>query len=184
MKKTLIFFALFIFIGFTALAQKGNNQAGVGLEVGFPMGDFGKGSNIGFGGTAKGMYGIGSAGQVELTLGYIGFGAKGNDSDIKASTGLIPIMFGYRHHLESGIYLEPQLGLMSISSKVSSINVGGMEFGGASASSTHFSFAAGGGYLYENFDFGLRYQLVSGSGGSLSFFGLRIGYNFDLNLNL
>ncbi len=183
MKKITFFSMILLFIGFSAFAQKGNNQIGVGLDVGLPMGDFSNGYGVGFGGTAKALYGIGSSGQVELTLGYIGFGAKNSSSDVKGSTNMIPIMFGYRHHLANGIYLEPQLGLMSVSSKVKMPEMGG--FGGTyKSSSTNLGIAVGAGYLYENFDFSLRYQLVSASGGSLGFFGLRVGYNFDLDLNL
>ena|SRR5690625_1686084 len=171
MKKVFIIGIVLAMTSFTAFAQKGNNQIGIGLDLGLPVGDFGDGSNFGIGGTAKGMYGIGNAGQVELTVGYISFGSKESTSEAKASTGIIPIFAGYRHHLNQ-FYLEPQLGLSMISSKAT---VMGNSF---SSSTTAFGWALGIGYEFDAFDLSARYQSASKSGGSLGFFGLRIGYNF------
>src|SRR3546814_282563 len=108
-KATVLSVAM-LFACSSAFAQKGNNQVGAGIDLGLPMGDFGDGAKLGIGGTVKGMYGVGTAGQVELTLGYISFGAKENSSVASASTSIIPIFAGYRHHF-NGLYVEPQLGV-------------------------------------------------------------------------
>lgn len=186
MKKTILLSVALIFACFSAFAQEGNNQASIGLDLGLPTGDFGKSSNVGFGGTVKGMYGIGTAGQVELTLGYIGFGGKSVDFGgfhSKSSVGIIPILIGYRHHIED-FYLEPQLGLSVFSSKMkSSGSIGGMTIPSSSSSTTGFGWALGAGYLYQDFDFSIRYQSQSAGGGSIGFFGVRVGYNFDIDLS-
>lgn len=174
MKRTFILSVVLLFAGLSAFAQQGNNQVGVGLDVGLPIGDFGEGFNFGIGGTAKGMYGVGSAGQVELTLGYIGFSAEESSSEASVSTSVIPILAGYRHHLNA-FYLEPQLGLSIIKSKV---DVSG--FGSMSGSTTAFGWAVGAGYLFDAFDLSARYQSASKDGGSMDFVGFRIGYNFTL----
>lgn len=186
MKKGILLSIVFLFFSICAFAQKGNNQVSVGLDVGFPVGDFGESSNVGFGGTVKGMYGVGTAGQMELTLGYLGFSYKNNNSIVKASNNLFPILVGYRHFFDN-IYVEPQLGLTVISNKLkrSGVDVGGENIGGENylISTAAFGWAIGVGYLFDNFDFSIRYQSASKNGGSLGFFGLRVGYNFDININ-
>ncbi len=173
MKKTIILSVALLFACFSAFAQKGNNQVGVGLDLGLPMGDFGDGSKMGIGGTVKGMYGIGTAGQLELTLGYISFGMKESSSSASASTSVIPIFAGYRHHF-NGLYVEPQLGISMIKSKV---DVMGQSM---SSSTSAFGWALGVGYLFNEFDISARYQSASKDGSSMGFIGLRLGYNFSL----
>jgi len=42
--------------------------------------------------------------------------------------------------------------------------------------------AAGVGYVFNNkIEVGARYQSGSNNGGTMAFFGLRLGYNFSLN---
>lgn len=178
MKKVFIFSFVFIFAGFAAFAQKGNNQISAGVDLGLPIGNFGESSKLGIGGTAKGMYGIGTAGQIELTVGYTSFGAKESSSAMKASIGIIPVFAGYRHHINQ-FYLEPQLGLSIIRSKAS-VDIGGMGSYSGSSSTTAFGWAVGAGYVFDSFDLSIRYQSASKEGGSLGFFGLRFGYNFSL----
>lgn len=168
---------------FSAQAQKGQITVNPGVEVALPIGDFGGGASMGFGATAKGLYGINDMGEVTFTLGFIRFGSKADDDadGVKASTSLIPIMPGYRHRFSEQFYGEGQLGLTTVRSKVS---IGGMAGsiigGGFSASSTNLGYAVGVGYLMGNIDLSVRYQGVSASGGSLSFIGLRAGYNISL----
>ena len=156
-----------------ANAQSGKNQVGIGVDLGLPMGDFGKGSKLGIGGSAKYLHGVGEAGQVTLTAGYVSFKAKGSDADVSGSTAFLPILVGYRHNF-NGLYVEPQLGYTSLSSKYS---FGGQSY---SASTGGFGYAIGVGYAMEQgLDLGVRYQAVS-KDGTLSFIGFRVGYNFSL----
>ncbi|HLW20194.1 MAG TPA: hypothetical protein VKX33_07725, partial [Cyclobacteriaceae bacterium] len=144
MKK--LFLLLFVGAISTSLfAQKGLNQASIGAEIGLPTGTVSNSLNIGLGGTAKGLYGVGEAGQVSFTLGFIRYGFEGAGTDVSAGMNVIPIMPGYRHHFDN-LYAEGQVGLAIVKS---SFNYGGYS---ASASTTNASIGIGGGYLYENFD--------------------------------
>src|SRR3954462_10894189 len=101
MKK--VFLAICIAaISSSAYSQKGNNQIGVGVDLGLPMGDFGDFSSFGVGGYVKGLYGIGTAGQITLTTGYQSYAAKKEIKDLyaadKVSQSVIPILVGYRHN--------------------------------------------------------------------------------------
>ena len=80
MKK--VFLAIFGIVALapTGLAQNGNNQITPALEVAIPTGDAGDASSIGLGVTVKGLYGIGEAGQLTFTTGYLSAGAKKADT--------------------------------------------------------------------------------------------------------
>ncbi len=173
MKKVFLAAAFVVAGVIGANAQKGNNQIGVGADLGFPTGDFGEAFKTGFGGYAKGLFGIGTAGQVTLTTGFQSFKAKGSTDDESASWRIIPFLVGYRHNF-SGFYVEPALGYSSNSLKI--------EFMGESESESEgmFTWSAGAGYVVSGFDIGVRYQSMSKDGDSFSLFGVRVGYNFSL----
>ncbi|MGN6293851.1 MAG: outer membrane beta-barrel protein [Chitinophagaceae bacterium] len=175
MKK--LFLAITIVtVSLTASAQKGNNQIGVGVDLGLPTSDFGDAAKFGFGGYLKGLYGIGSAGQITLTSGYTTYSAKdevlGGGID-KMKFGIIPILAGYRHNFD-GFYAEPQLGYSIFRTKVES---GGMS---GSDSQGMFTWAVGLGYAMSGFDAGVRYQSGSKDGTTIAVVGIHIGYNFSL----
>ncbi|MFL5789518.1 MAG: outer membrane beta-barrel protein [Flavisolibacter sp.] len=170
MKKLFLLFSSVVVLGLFSHAQKGNNQIGVALEVGLPMGDFGDGAKTGFGGSLKGLLGVGTAGQVSLTTGYSVFAWK-DVSD--AHSFIIPFLLGYRHNF-SGVYVEPQLGYGSYGSKFSS---NGTDY---SSSTGAFTWAIGLGYAMSGLDLGARYQSASKDGGTTSLVGLHVGYNFSL----
>lgn len=176
MKK--LFLAITIVIAsLTASAQTGNNQIGVGVDLGLPSSDFGDAAKFGFGGYVKGLYGIGSAGQITLTSGYTTYSAKdelvtaaGVD---KIKYGIIPILAGYRHNFD-GFYAEPQLGYSIFRSKVTDAGTS------ASASDGMFTWAVGLGFAKSGFDAGVRYQSGSKDGTTISVVGFHVGYNFSL----
>jgi hypothetical protein len=176
MKK--VFLAICIAaISSSAYSQKGNNQIGVGVDLGLPMGDFGDFSSFGVGGYVKGLYGIGTAGQITLTTGYQSYAAKKEIKDAlgadKYNLTIIPVLVGYRHNF-SGFYVEPQVGYGSYGSKVKISGVSG------NASSGAFTYALGLGYAKSGFDGGVRYQAGSKDGSTTSLIGIHIGYNFSL----
>ena len=147
-------------------AQKGNNQIGVAFEAGIPVGDFGNAVKTGFGGSLKGLLGVGEAGQVTLTAGYTTFTFK-DASDVHFN--IVPILLGYRHNF-SGFYVEPQAGYGSYAFKQS----------GVSVSTGEFTWAIGLGYAMSGFDIGARYQAASKDGSTTGLVGLHVGYNFSL----
>lgn len=166
-----------ICLGLLSYAQSGFHTIGVGAEVALPTGDFGKAYNIGIGATGKAYYGITEKGDITGTIGYIRFGLDEDTGYMSGSMSMIPIMFGYRHDFE-GLYVEPQLGLMMLTSKVTFTNDMGIGLGAMSGSSseTKFGLGLGGGYQFGNWDLGARYQIVD----NLNFLGVRVGYNFSL----
>lgn len=166
MKKVIL--SLVLLTGFVfAKAQTGNNQIGVAAEVGLPIGDFGNAAKTGFGGYVKGLYGVGTAGQITVTVGYSSF--KGKDDVGGGTWGVLPFLAGYRHSF-SGFYLEPQVGFGSYKYKIS----------GESASTSAFTYALGAGYAMNGLDLGIRYQNATKDGGNFSLIGLHVGYNFSL----
>jgi hypothetical protein len=154
-------------------AQKGTTQIGIAAEVGLPMGDFGDGFNTGFGGSVKGLFGIGEAGQITFTTGYSTFKAEGSTDDYKATLGIIPLLAGYRHNF-SGFYVEPQVGY--------GIYRGKFEILGDETSDSEgaFTYAIGLGFAKNGFDGGVRYQGASKDGSNTSLVGIHVGYNFTL----
>lgn len=173
MKKVLLVICAGI-ISAVSYAQQGTTKIGVGADIGLPTGDFGDVVNTGIGGYAKGLFGIGTAGQITLTSGYQSFKVKGSTSDDKASWNIIPILAGYRHNF-SGFYVEPQVGYSINNVKVKVAGVSGSDSQGA------FTWAAGVGYMINDaFELGARYQSAHKDGSSISLVGLRLGYNFSL----
>ena len=171
MKKLLLLIAV-VAIALLSKAQKGNNQIGVAFEVGLPMGSFGDGVKTGFGGLVKGLYGVGTAGQVTFTTGYSSFKWKNLGADESGSSWILPILLGYRQNF-SGFYVEPQAGYGDFGDKY---KVSGQSY---SASSGAFAWGATVGYAKNGFDGGVRYQGLS-KNGTVSVIGIHIGYNFTL----
>lgn len=162
------------FIG--ANAQKGHNQIGIGPEVAIPVGDFGDGFKTGFGGSVKGMLGVGTAGQVTLTSGFTSFKAKGLESGEKFNASIIPILLGYRHNF-NGFYVEPQAGYGIYGSKVSGMGNG---FDGSNSTGA-FTWAAGVGYaMQQGVDIAARYQSGHKDGSSTGIVGFTVRYNISL----
>ena len=162
--------AIVSFIG--AKAQSGNNQVGIAFDLGVPTGDFGDAVKTGFGGQVRGLLGVGTAGQVSLTVGYSSFKEKEESgSDFKMT--ILPILAGYRHNF-NGIYVEPQVGYGSYGAKATIL---GSE---VSDSEGAFTWAAGVGFAKNGIDIGARYQSGTKDGDNISLVGIHIGYNFTL----
>lgn len=176
MKKLFLAIAI-VAVSLTVSAQSGKNEIGVGFDLNIPNGDFSDSYKLGFGGYVKGLYGIGTAGQITLTSGYTTFSAK--DEALTAAGlddakfGIIPILAGYRHNFD-GFYAEPQIGYGIYREK---IETGGVK---VSESSGAFTWAVGLGFAKSGFDIGARYQSASKDGTTFGVIGIRVGYNFSL----
>ena len=162
--------AISSFIG--AQAQSGNNQVGVAFDLGVPTGDFGDVAKTGFGGQLRGLLGVGTAGQVSLTTGYLSFKEK-EESGMDLKMSIIPILAGYRHNF-SGFYVEPQVGYGIYGAKATILGTESKDSEGA------FTWAAGLGFAKNGVDIGARYQSASKDGSTTSLVGIHIGYNFTL----
>src|SRR3954447_15249846 len=174
MKK--IFFAIALISAFSvaANAQKGTKQISAGVELGLPTGTFGDAAKVGFGVNGKAIFGITDNGNITATTGISNFGLKGYTS---SNVTVIPVLGGYRHNFQGsakGLYAEPQIGAGIYFSKY---GTGGYK---ETDSEVDFTWALGGGYVYQNFDFGLRYQRAQANGGGAGFFALKVAYNFPL----
>ena len=176
MKKLLLLLTSVISLSLFSNAQKGNNQIGVAFEAGLPTGDFGTFFNTGYGGTLKGLLGVGTTGQVTFTSGYVSFKEKGSTSGNEASINIIPVLLGFRDNL-NGLYIEPQLGYGSYSSKFTENGMSGSDSQGA------FTWAIGLGYQVSGFEMGVRYQSgkLPDATSSIGYVGIHVGYNFSLN---
>lgn len=167
MKKIILAFACVVALS-SVKAQQGNNQIGIAAEVGLPIGDFSDGYKTGIGGSVKGLFGVGTAGQITFTTGYTKF--KGKEDDLfDYSSSIIPLLAGYRHNF-SGFYVEPQLGY----------GIYGVKVEDESDSDGAFTYAVGIGYAKSGFDAGVRYQGASKDGSTTSLVGIHVGYNFTL----
>jgi Outer membrane protein beta-barrel domain len=187
MKKVLLSLAAVAVAG-GLMAQE--NRASLGLEVALPMGTFGTGSGIGFGGSAGYEIPVGDNLGALAQVGFLSF--SGKDQSVLgvtvkgASTTMIPIQIGGKYYLtdnQEGFYLGALLGVHMVSSTIPATST--TYFGvtvttpEVKANSTGFSFAPMVGYMVsENIDLGVRYQIVSASGGSSSYLGLRAAYMF------
>ncbi|MBS1981492.1 MAG: hypothetical protein JST74_10015 [Bacteroidetes bacterium] len=152
-----------------SFAQAGKFSAGA--ELGLPMGNFGDAANVGIGASARYEAPIQDKLNWIANLGYLHFGAKGSNSTVSASYGMIPIQGGVKYYFDksySGFYAGANLGFTIVSASVSS----GVYSG--SSSSTYFSFAPGAGYHLSNLDFGASFQIVSNA----NYFNIRVAYVF------
>ena len=160
-----------------SFAQQGSFKISPAVEVAIPTGDAGETSKLGLGATVKGLYGISDAGQVSFTTGLLVAGAKNELKDLlgadKITSTMIPLLAGYRHNF-GGFYAEPQVGYGIYGAKIKGGEYDSKESEGA------FTWAAGAGYVFNNFEAGIRYQNMHKDGESSGFFGVRLGYIIPL----
>lgn len=177
MKKVFLVLLGCVLFSAGAFAQRGNNQIGVAADASVPTGDLSEFSNAGFGGTVKVLYGIGKAGQLTLTSGYVSFTGKETFKDLlgadKITQTIVPVLVGYRHNFD-GFYAEPQIGYGFYASKIKGGILDSKDSGGA------FTWAAGIGYIFRSFEVGVRYQSANKNNEGVGMIGFQAGYNFSL----
>lgn len=179
MIKKILLLSIAMFTFSFVQAQKGVNGIQIGARAAFPTEKLNKIANTGFGGTIKGMYGIGSKSsphQVTIEAGYNRFGLKNLPTGASGSYAAIPLYTGYRY-LFGKVIIDAQAGI-SINS-VSGKSAAGTK---ASDSQTAFGWAAGAGYLINKVELGVKYQSSDMNDDiyDIKFFALRVGYNFAL----
>jgi opacity protein-like surface antigen len=173
MKKTILFIAI-IGISFASFAQKKEEDVqmlklSVGLEAALPLGDFGKVSTFGIGGTAQADYKVTDDLALNLNAGYISFLPKsitvfGVTSKGKA-VGYIPILGGIRYYFSEQVFALAQLGVTIATASGTSTSL--------------FTYAPGIGYKFsDNVDAALKYTGYSKNSINSSTIGLRIAYTF------
>lgn len=161
-------------------------ELGLGLETGY---------GLMYGATVGGEYAIGTDDNMGITaqLGYI-FAPVDISFYDKVSSSFIPLQFGYKYYFDSntnGAYVHGQLGIhiyrFSYDYEYETYDFDPVtyqtttktETRSFSNSDSNLSYAVGGGYmLNENIDLGLRFNIVSATGGSFNYLGVRAAYNF------
>lgn len=108
-----------------AFTQNSKAQFNVGLDVALPLGSFGEGSGIGFGGSAGYDHAIGDKMKIGGQVGLLRFGGKETDAEKTASeyyddykhsssTMLIPILGNFKYYFAdntNGFYGLASLGM-------------------------------------------------------------------------
>lgn len=187
MKKIILSMAAVVITG-GLMAQE--NRFSAGLELGIPMGDFGDATSFGIGGSLGYEIPVNDNLGVIAQVGYMSFSGKDQDLGIVkiegANWALIPAQVGGKYYFtdnQEGFYAMALVGIHSMSYKIpeQSITIFGVTTTTPEQkiSDTNLSFAPGLGYIVgENIDIGLRYQIISGDGGSSSYLGIRAAYMF------
>lgn len=167
----------------TKTTQAQNGRFSIGAELALPMGDFGDGAGIGFGGSVGYEHPIGDMMGLGLRAGYLSFSGK----DGGPSSSMIPAQAFFKYYFgeqQNGFYAMANLGIHNFKVKIPEYTYTDpftgqtITLGGGSASSTDLSYAPEIGYHLANLDLGLRYQIISSDGGSTSYLGARIAYVF------
>ncbi|SOD13379.1 outer membrane beta-barrel protein [Pedobacter xixiisoli] len=179
MIKKILLFTVSVFTFSMANAQKGTNGIQIGARAAIPTEKLNKIANTGFGGSLKGMYGIGSKSsphQVTLEAGYNRFSLKDLPAGASGSYSAIPLYTGYRY-LFGKVIFDTQVGF-SIN-RIAGESAAGIK---ASDSQTAFGWAAGVGYLINKVEVGVKYHSSHSDNDtySIKFVGFRVGYNFAL----
>ncbi len=162
------------------------NRFSAGLELGLPMGDFGDATSFGIGGSLGYEIPVGDNLGVIAQAGFMSFSGKDQDLGLVSIEGvnytMIPVQVGAKYYFtdnQEGFYAMGLLGIHSMSFKSPEYEFLGVKYGGETVSDTNLSFAPGLGYIVgENIDLALRYQIISGDGGSSSYLGIRAAYMF------
>jgi hypothetical protein len=193
MKKSVLL--LLLVVGLTSITTITNAQNGrfsLGVDLGIPMGTFGDYYDLGFGTTVRYEYPIGDNIGIGLTTGFLAFGGTSIETTYGTSdvSGLVmvPIQPYFRYYFmeqQDGFYGQANIGL-TYSASASSTDLSTGE--DVTNTSTDLSYGPEVGYALEHWDFGLRYQMISGgetvnsdgtvSSSTNSFLGLRIAFVF------
>jgi opacity protein-like surface antigen len=148
-------------------------KLGIGVEFGFPMGDFGDGYDLGYGGSLTYQHPIANKLNLTGNAGYLNFQSKDIPGFGKVNSGYIPVKAGLRYFLAENIYVGGELGAV--------FSTGDGDGG------TKFAYAPGVGVEFpvadkSTIELGGRYEGWSKGDGLVTpqFIGLRLAWNFGL----
>jgi hypothetical protein len=163
----------------------------VGPDVLIPMGTFGDGYSIGFGGSVRGQYDVSPMASVGVTIGYFTWSGKDvNGFTLPNFKGLPFRVFGKYYFMPTGgtrVYGIAELGLFfgSVGDVTQTVpGFGTITVSGGS--STDFNYAPGVGVELPlgsgstKLDVSIRYDGIATSGSSSGSLGARVGINFPL----
>lgn len=153
-------------------------KLGVGVEFGFPMGDFGDIYNLSVGGSLLYQHPIANQLNFTVNAGYLNFTGKEYDvaglGKVKADNlGVIPVKAGLRYFLAENIFVNGEVGAV---------------FGTSDGFGTRFAYSPGIGVEFpvadkSTLELGARYEGWSKKGDNgitPQTIGLRLAWNFGL----
>ena len=184
MKKIFIVFAVILLAPGFVHAQ-GKMALGINGGVALPMGDFGDGFDMGFGGNAIFVYHASPMSDFTASVGYLTWSAK-DTGDVTFSS--IPVLLGGRYLFGKGkfnLYVAGELGAHFSSVDTPEYVILGQTYGG-SVSETYFGWAAGAGFVYGvgksmDLDFSAKYNMIISEGNTSDYISFMIGLLFGLN---
>ncbi len=189
----------------TTVGMAQESRLSGGLELAFPMGDYGKAAGIGFGVSLGYEIPVNDNIGMVYHLGYINFSGKdveianaaGQITKTKGSSqGVIPIQAGLKYYFtdnQEGAYAGLLLGMHMAFVKVPEVDAVTFAITEKTETQVNFSLAPMLGYMVtENVDVSLRYQMIFSSTEEVdmvtfetnkktvnnSYLGLRIAYMF------
>jgi hypothetical protein len=175
MKKLFVVLVAIVLVASFASAQdvwgQGKMSASVSGILALPMGTFGDGAGMGFGGSGSFQYGLSPELLLTAQIGYISYSKK---EDGFPTFSMMPILAGVKYNL-GGAYLTGQVGIVSTSV---TLDIAG--YGSASGSTSDLAFAPGVGYAVGPVDITAKYMIVSTAGASSSALVLDVAYIFGL----
>jgi hypothetical protein len=167
-----------LFTGF--INAQGKMAVGIQAGIALPMGDFGDGYDMGFGGQGIFVYHINPNLDITGSAGYLTWGGKEGDYTFSS----IPILAGVRYYFgkdKFNPYVAGELGMHFYTFDVPEVVIPGYgTIGGGSESSSNFGFGFGAGFLYQlspklDLDVNAKYNSISGDGGSSNYIGIMAG---------
>jgi len=174
------------FLGTGAFAQ--SNQLSLGVDMGFPLGDFADIASFMVGPAAGFELPISDNLGITLQASYLIITPNSDIKDLIASMSAIPVQVGAKFYFtegQSGLYGQAQLGIHAMSVKSEDFEILGTTVEGETTTSTNFSWGVGGGFQLEKLDIGVRYNSISpdsdAEGASAStYVGLRAAFLLNL----
>lgn len=175
MKKLFLLTAVAGLFAFSSVnAQTKSPKLSLGAEFAFPIGDFGKGTDFGYGGSLQYQHPVAENLLVTGSAGYTSFKLK--EVTVLGVTygggnvGAIPIKAGARYYFGDNFFAAGELGAA---------------IGTEKGDKTGFIYSPGVGVEFPvsdkgGIELGARYEGWSKNGGTSSFIGLRAAFNFGL----
>ncbi|NRF40988.1 outer membrane beta-barrel protein [Pedobacter foliorum] len=149
-------------------AQAAEPRLGIGLDLGLPIGDFGDFANYGVGGSILYQHPVSTSLNITGNVGYIKFNGKQTIGTLKYMQSFIPIKVGARYFLTQNIY-----GTAEVGSSIATTSGSGASFIYTPGLGFEIPVSSNG-----SLDIGARYESWTKNTGTISFIGIRAGYNF------
>jgi opacity protein-like surface antigen len=161
-----------------------STQVSIGADVIIPQGDWSEEFIAGVGPTLGVEVPFGQKVAVTVQAGYDYLAVKDDFNEILEGASIIPVQAGLKYFFQTsqnGVYAHGQVGVHSFSEKFKENTAFGLD--ADTESKTNLSFGIGAGYQGDNFDLGLRYNVVTAGkeedgekAESLSYIGVRLGF--------